>query len=270
MEHAEPHAARAEHRVGLGERVHAVERVLELLELVALLDPGAFDLLSQLLRVGDELVQRRVEQPDRHRQPGHRLEEPFEVVLLEREQPVERLLALLVGLDHDHLLHAHLVLGAQEDVLAATQADPLGAELAGAGGVLGGVGVRAHAQRPQLVGPLEHGLEVVAHLGLLQLHVVGGDRVPVLPSMASRSPSESSVSPTLSRFAWRSMSSSPAPATQGLPIPRATSAAWLALPPLLVRIPSAAWKPAMSSASVKGARGSPRARRRPRPRRRRR
>ena len=48
------------------------------------------------------------------------------------------------------------------------------------------------------------------------------------------------------------MSSSPAPATQGLPIPRATSAAWLALPPLLVRIPSAAWKPAMSSASVKG------------------
>ena len=84
MEHAEPHAARAEHRVGLRERVHAVERVLELLELVALLDPGAFDLLRQLLRIGDELVQRRVEEPDRHRQAGHRLEEPLEVVLLER------------------------------------------------------------------------------------------------------------------------------------------------------------------------------------------
>ena len=35
-------------------------------------------------------------------------------------------------------------------------------------------------------------------------------------------------------------------------MPRATSAAWLALPPSLVRTPFAAWKPATSSASVKG------------------
>ena len=33
-------------------------------------------------------------------------------------------------------------------------------------------------------------------------------------------------------------------------MPRATSAAWEALPPSLVRIPRAAWKPATSSASV--------------------
>ena len=48
------------------------------------------------------------------------------------------------------------------------------------------------------------------------------------------------------------MSSAPAPDTHGLPIPRATSAAWLALPPSAVRIPLAAWKPATSSASVNG------------------
>ena len=36
-------------------------------------------------------------------------------------------------------------------------------------------------------------------------------------------------------------------------MPRATSAAWLALPPSLVRMPCAAWKPATSSASVKAA-----------------
>ena len=35
-------------------------------------------------------------------------------------------------------------------------------------------------------------------------------------------------------------------------MPRATSAAWLALPPSEVRIPRAAWKPATSSASVNG------------------
>ena len=39
----------------------------------------------------------------------------------------------------------------------------------------GGVGVGPHAERAQLVGPLEHGLEGVAHLGLLELDVVGGD-----------------------------------------------------------------------------------------------
>ena len=35
-------------------------------------------------------------------------------------------------------------------------------------------------------------------------------------------------------------------------MPRATSAAWLALPPSAVRMPLAAWKPPTSSASVKG------------------
>ena len=44
-----------------------------------------------------------------------------------------------------------------------------------------------------------------------------------------------------------------APATHGLPMPRATSAAWDALPPSAVRMPRAAWNPATSSASVNGA-----------------
>ncbi len=35
-------------------------------------------------------MQRRVEQPDRDRQAGHRLEDPLEVGLLHRQQPVER------------------------------------------------------------------------------------------------------------------------------------------------------------------------------------
>ena len=48
------------------------------------------------------------------------------------------------------------------------------------------------------------------------------------------------------------MSSALAPVTAGRPMPRATSAAWLALPPSAVRIPRAASKPATSSASVNG------------------
>ena len=41
-------------------------------------------------------MQRRVEQPDRHRQPGHRLEDPLEVGLLHGQQPLERRAALLL------------------------------------------------------------------------------------------------------------------------------------------------------------------------------
>jgi len=53
---------------------------------------------------------------------------------------------------------------------------PLGAELARLACVLGRVGVGAHVESAQLVGPREHGAEVLAHLGLDERDVVGGDR----------------------------------------------------------------------------------------------
>ncbi len=75
--------------------------------------------------------------------------------------------------------------------------------------------------------------------------------VPLVPSIAIRSPALSVVSPIRTSPLSRSISS-PAPVTAGTPMPRATSAAWLALPPSLVSTPFAAWKPATSSASVNG------------------
>ena len=123
---------------------------------------------ATLLGLREELVQRRVEQPDRHRQAAHRVEQALEVLLLERQQLVERLAAVLLGLGHDHRPHLGLAVGGHEHVLGAAQADPLGAELARLGGVLGRVGVGAHAERAQLVGPAQHGLEVLRYLGLLE------------------------------------------------------------------------------------------------------
>ena len=110
----EPAAARAEHRVRLVQRA----------------DPGAHRLVGRLLLGRQELVQRRVEQPDRHRQAGHRLEDALEVGLLERQQPVERGAAaglvsarIISCIDRQPLL-------AEEHVLGAAEADALGAELA--------------------------------------------------------------------------------------------------------------------------------------------
>ena len=69
-----------------------------------------------------------------------------------------------------------MALGAKEHVLGAAEADPFGAELAGAPGVLGGVGIGADAERARLVGPGEHRVERLADLGLDQRHVVAGHR----------------------------------------------------------------------------------------------
>ncbi len=72
VEDPQPHAAGAEHRVLLGDVVDAVEQPLELGEVVGVLDARALDRGGEILGVGEELVQRGVEQPDRDREPGHR------------------------------------------------------------------------------------------------------------------------------------------------------------------------------------------------------
>ena len=62
---------------------------------------------------------------------------------------------------------------------------------------------------------------------------------PVEPSSESQSPSFSTMfAPrTLSVSLCSSTSSDSAPATHGIPMPRATTAAWLVMPPRAVRMP---------------------------------
>ncbi len=106
-------------------------------------------------------MQRRVEQPDRHRQARHRLEDALEVGLLHRQQPVQRGAAAGLVVGDDHLLHDREPLLAEEHVLGAAEADPLGAELARLARVLGRVGVGAHVHAAHPVGPFENRLEVL-------------------------------------------------------------------------------------------------------------
>ena len=75
---------------------------------------------------------------------------------------------------------------------------------------------------------------------------------PLVPLMAMKSPAPITCSPTRITRSSRLILSSLAAVTHGTPMPRATSAAWLALPPRLVRMPLAAWKPATSLALVSG------------------
>mmetsp|Transcript_37749 Transcript_37749/g.118186 ORF Transcript_37749/g.118186 Transcript_37749/m.118186 type:complete len:299 (-) Transcript_37749:1759-2655(-) len=72
---------------------------------------------------------------------------------------------------------------------------------------------------------------------------------PVLPLMAMTSPSLK-VAPEASVAVVAPTSRSEAPTTQGLPQPRATTAAWEVMPPREVSMPSAACMPPTSSGEV--------------------
>ena len=98
---AEPDAAQAEHRVLL---VQPADLLEQLAVLVGRLVAGQRDLDRQLGQVGQELVQRRVEQPDRDRQAVHRLEDLDEVAALQRLQLRQRRLPGLVVLGQDQVL----------------------------------------------------------------------------------------------------------------------------------------------------------------------
>ena len=99
---------------------------------------------EQLLDVGEELVQRRVEQPDGDGQAVHRLEDALEVGALQLLELVERgvLLGRVGG--EDEPLHERQPV-AEEHVLGAAEADALGAEArAPPRASCGQVGVGAH------------------------------------------------------------------------------------------------------------------------------
>ena len=75
---------------------------------------------------------------------------------------------------------------------------------------------------------------------------------PVVPEMEMMSPSLTTTSPARNSLAFRSILTASAPQMAGVPMPRATTAAWLTSPPREVRMPSAAIMPWRSSGLVSG------------------
>ena len=96
-------------------------------------------------------MQRRVDQPDRHRQAVHRLEDLREVAALQRLERVERGLPSASGLGQDQVLDQLAAL-AEEHVLGPDQADALRAEPPGPRAVRAVVGVGVHAEAARRVG----------------------------------------------------------------------------------------------------------------------
>ena len=109
---------------------------------------------GEVVQRRQELVQRRVDEPDDDGAAVHGREDLGEVLPLPREQGVQRgLRSLVVGGEDQPLDQAPPV--AEEHVLGAAQPDSLCAEPAGAGSVLGGVGVGVDPEPPDGVGVAE-------------------------------------------------------------------------------------------------------------------
>ena len=172
LDHPETHAARPEHRVGLapGQR-RLVEPPLLGVE------PDGGLLVRQLLGRGQELVQRRVEQPHRHRQAVHRGQDGDEVLALDQAQLLERVGLLGGRLGQDHASHDGQPVLAQEHVLGAAQADALRAEVRAlaASSPVSALAAHVEVALADVVGPRQHGVEGGGRLGRGQRDLAGDD-----------------------------------------------------------------------------------------------
>ena len=127
----------------------------------------------------------------------------------------------------DHPPHDRQAVLAEEHVLGAAQADALGAELAGVGGVGAVVGVGPHGELAlaDLVGPAEDRRRTRRAARPRTSATSPSTTSPVVPSIEITSPSRTTTSPDGERRP--SIWTASAPTTAGLPQPRATTAAWL-------------------------------------------
>ena len=143
-------------------------------------------------------MQRRVEEPDGHRQAVHGLEDLHEVGPLGHAERLEGRLLLGRGGGQDHPPHDRQAVLGQEHVLGAAQADALGA-------VAGGRWRRpARCRRwpapprwpgPDLVGPTQDGLELGRRSRPRTAGPGPSTTVPLVPSTEIQSPSLTTVSP---------------------------------------------------------------------------
>ena len=103
---------------------------------------------------GKKFVQRRIEQPYRHRRALRREKDFLEVLSLVREHSLERVSARDIVRREDHASNrARSLRRLEPHVFRARQTDPFGAVLHRRRGVLGGVGVGEHAEVLVLVRP---------------------------------------------------------------------------------------------------------------------
>jgi len=192
LEHAEADAPCAEHRV------HLLPGAGGLVEALLLLGEALGRLLDgERLHVGEELVQRGVEQAHDDRQTVHRFQDLDEVGPLGYPESLEGGGFFVLGRGEDHAPDDRKAVLSEKHVLGPAQPDPLRTESAPIGGVRAVVGVGSHSEVP--------GPDLVRHSRIFSSSSGGSaavrgtaptTTVPVDPSIEMISPARTTVSPT--------------------------------------------------------------------------
>ena len=135
-------------------------------------------------------------------------------------------------------------------MLCAAQPDPFGGEIPRRLRIGGGIGVRAHADIAEIIGPVQQ-VWNASSSALPALSRRTASTSPVVPSTVIMSPA-AELAPIGCTIIWslRSITRSDAPTTQGSPMPRPITAAWLVTPPRIVKTADAACMPRISSGVV--------------------
>mmetsp|Transcript_94484 Transcript_94484/g.273100 ORF Transcript_94484/g.273100 Transcript_94484/m.273100 type:complete len:404 (+) Transcript_94484:1261-2472(+) len=128
-----------------------------------------------LLRVREELVQGRVQEPHRYRRAIHDQEELNEVVALHLQQLRARRPPTCLVQGQDHLPHGNDPISFEEHVLCADEADAVGTEPQSRSGVCGRLRVRPHPHAAQLVRPSHDRPEIAAQLRRDSWHLAQHD-----------------------------------------------------------------------------------------------
>ena len=129
------------------------------------------DLGDLSVAMRQKFMQRRVKQPDGHRQPLHDLEQRLEIAALHRQQFGQRRAAARLILGEDHLAHRDNPLAVEEHMLGAAEADALGAELHRLAGIQRRFGIGAHFHAPVPVSPDHQRRKFAGKLRQAHLHL---------------------------------------------------------------------------------------------------
>ena len=122
------------------------------------------DLDQQIFALGQEFVQRRIEQADGDRQRLHGLEQAYKVLALHGQQLFERIAPFRLAVRQNHGAHVLNTAFGKEHVLGAAQANAFGSEQACLLGVARDVGVGPDAELAHRVGPA-HELDQIRIVG---------------------------------------------------------------------------------------------------------
>ena len=114
---------------------------------------GRFDQERFLRR--QKLVQRRIEQTDRHRKARHRFQDAEKIFALKWQEFFQRVGARFVRVGEYHLLNDGEPLRLHEHVLGAAEADARGAQFARLDRILRRIRIGPYFKRAQFVGPAQ-------------------------------------------------------------------------------------------------------------------